>query len=149
MKISVRSELVFDFLSGVDAIVSVQAAHSSDQSVLSETLVIDPPVRIVQDAPDERGERRFRATFSGETSIVYEAVIDNGRRIKLPNEVQQASWVDLPQAVVQYLTPSRYCPSDKFILFANREFGGFSPGGARVGGNSRLDSYPRRLRAWR
>ncbi|MEQ1779968.1 MAG: transglutaminase family protein [Hyphomonadaceae bacterium] len=132
MQLIVRAELVFDFSTGSEAIVSVQAAHSLDQAVMSESLSITPATNIVQDLADTRGERRFRAWFEGEVSIVYEAVVDNGFRILLPGSARKLNWVDLPQEVLQYLTPSRYCPSDRFLLFANREFGGMVDGGAQV-----------------
>jgi len=133
MKLTVRSDLFYDFPAGTEAIVSVQAAVSPDQTIVSESLVISPNMQIVQDLPDARGERRFRAVFSGETRIVYEAVVDNGSRISLPADVLQRGWCDLPQDVLPYLTASRYCPSDKFVAFVNREFGSIANGGARVG----------------
>ena len=132
MHLTVRAELVFDFLTGSEAIVSVQAAHSPDQAVISERLLLTPATDIVQDAADERGERRFRTYFKEEVSIVYEATIDNGLRIALPASARKSSWLELPQEVLQYLTPSRYCPSDRFLLFANREFGAIDTGGAQV-----------------
>lgn len=132
MQLNVRSELVFDFPAGTQAIVSVQAAHSPDQTVLSERLWLTPPNDIVQDLADARGERRFRARFCGETTILYEALVDNGRRISIPASARKSEWMSLPQEVLQYLTPSRYCPSDRFLLFANREFGGYVDGGAQV-----------------
>ena len=132
MHLNVRAELVFDFQTGSEAIVSVQVAHSADQTVQSERLVITPATGIVQDLPDARGERRFRARFEGEVSVVYEAVVDNGLRIGLPASARKPNWLDLPQDELQYLTPSRYCPSDRFLLFANREFGAISEGGAQV-----------------
>lgn len=132
MKLKVRSELVFDFEPGTEAIVSVQAAMSPDQTILSETLLVEPHPLIVQDGPDARGERRFRAIFSGETSIIYEAMVENGRRIPLAASARQLGWGELPADALQYLTASRYCPSDKFVLFANREFGCLAEGGARV-----------------
>ncbi|RYG38321.1 MAG: transglutaminase family protein [Burkholderiales bacterium] len=132
MLINVRSDLVFDFGAGMDGIVSIQAAHSAEQNVVSETLEISPDVQIVHDAADERGERRFRANFSGEVRISYEALVDNGNRMPLPASVRKLTWLELPQAVVQYLSPSRYCPSDRFLRFANREFGHIKEGGAQV-----------------
>jgi transglutaminase-like putative cysteine protease len=132
MKLKVRSDLLYDFPAGTEAIISIQAAASPDQQILFENLVISPNAQIVQDQPDERGERRFRAVFSGETRIVYEAVVDNGSRILLPADVPQRAWCDLPQGVLPYLTASRYCPSDRFFAFANREFGSIMDGGARV-----------------
>jgi transglutaminase-like putative cysteine protease len=132
MQLNVRAELTYDFLEGVEAIVSIQAAYSHDQSVLNERLILPPDIAIVQDKPDERGERRFRATFSGITTLIYEATVDNRSRIALPASAPQSRWLDLPPSVLQYLTPSRYCPSDRFLLFANREFGAIEEGGARV-----------------
>jgi transglutaminase-like putative cysteine protease len=132
MKLHVHCELNYEFQPGSEAIVSVQAARSPDQSILSESLVISPQPLIVQDQADERGERRFRARLSGKTSIAYDAIVDNGRRIGLTASARQAPWSELPQEVLQYLTPSRFCPSDVFLAFANREFGQIETGGARV-----------------
>jgi transglutaminase-like putative cysteine protease len=132
MILNVAAELVFDFHPGTEAIVSIQAAASPDQTILSERLTLSPPLAIIQDAPDERGERRFRAVFSGETRISYSAVVDNGLRKPLHAGARQHAWSELPQHVLQYLTPSRYCPSDKFVLFAKREFGTIAAGGERV-----------------
>lgn len=132
MKLKVRSDLLYDFPAGTEAIISIQTAASPDQKVVSESLVIAPNAQIVQDLPDERGERRFRAVFSGETRILYEAIVDNGSRISLPLDVLRRAGCDLPQDALLYLTASRYCPSDKFIAFANREFGSIANGCARV-----------------
>lgn len=132
MKLNVRSELVYHFGPDTELIGSIQAAQSHDQRILSESLALRPGFELVQDRADERGERRFRAVVSGEISIVYEALVDNGRRVALPSHAAQHSWRELPQDVLPYLTSSRYCPSDKFIRFAAREFGGLVHGGARV-----------------
>ena len=132
MKLNVRSDLVYDFPDKSEAIVSIHASSSPDQTILSEALSITPPVQFVMDLPDQRGERRFRAQLQGEVRFLYEATIDNGVRVELPAQAQQHAWRDLPQEVLQYLTASRYCPSDKFARFALREFGDKSEGGARV-----------------
>lgn len=132
MRLHVRADLDYDFPQGTDAIVSIQAALSDDQTLLSETLTVDPPAAIIQDRPDERGERRFRATFSGRTRITYDAVVDNGHRIDLPPGARQHRWSELPQEALPYLTPSRFCPSDTFVRFAQREFGRYGTGGERV-----------------
>jgi len=132
LRLKVRSELVFDFQPDTETIVSIQAASSSDQAIVSEALDVTPPVNILQDEADERGERRFRAVLSGRTTLLYEAVVDNGRRLSLPAGLRQHPWRELPRQALQYLTPSRYCPSDKFYRFAFREFGAQPDGGARV-----------------
>ena len=131
MKLSVRSELIYLFEKPTDAIVSVQAAWSPDQFVLSEWLTLDPALPIIQDQPDPRGERRFRARLEGEVRIVYEAVVDNHDRPALTPDLRTRDLIDLPADTLQYLTPSRYCPSDLFARFAQREFGGLQ-GGAQI-----------------
>jgi len=123
MKLNVRSEIVFEFQPETEIIVSVQAASSPDQTILSESLTLSPEFPILQDPPDSRGERRFRARVGGEVRISYEAKVDNGRRVALVSGLQQHTWGELPAETLQYLTGSRYCPSDLFVSFATREFG--------------------------
>jgi len=131
MKLSVRSELFYAFENPTDAIVSVQAAWSPDQLVLAEWLTIEPFHTLVQDPTDQRGERRFRARLQGEVRIIYEAVVDNYERPALTSDLCIRDLIDLPADTLQYTTPSRYCPSDLFGRFAQREFGGLQ-GGAQI-----------------
>ena len=132
MKLRVSSELVYTFQPGTEAIVSVQVARSGGQLILSEELVIDPPAQLVFDAPDERGMRRIRASLAGDVRIHYTALVENGLRQPLPPTAERHSWSQLPPEELQYLLPSRYCPSDKFLSFAQREFGSIQQGGACV-----------------
>jgi len=129
VKLSIRAELIYE---PTEIIVSVHAATSWDQTIVSERLSVAPSIDIKFDQPDERGERRFRAALQGEATFLYEAEVDNGLRVDLPAHALQHPWRELPQEVLQYLTASRYCPSDKFVRFATREFGNLPPGGARV-----------------
>lgn len=123
MKLSVRSEITYAYQPHTEIIVSVQAASSPDQTILSEQLTITPETPIIQGLADPRGERRFRARVSGEMSIRYEAIVDNGLRVSLSSGLRQHTWSELPAETLQYLTGSRYCPSDLFVSFAAREFG--------------------------
>ena len=132
MKLNVRADLQYEFEDDSELIVSIQAALGSDQSVVEEQLTLDPPQSIIQDGPDVRGERRFRLATRGPLRMTYEAVIDNHKRRLLTPELRQLPWTELPEDVLQYLTPSRYCPSDTFVRFAQREFAAIPIGGARV-----------------
>lgn len=131
MKLNVRSELAYVLAPGTEVILSIQAAASADQWIVSENLHIDPPASWTQDGPDTNGERRVRATLGGPVTIRYEASVDNGQRAPLPATALQADWNALPADVLPFLSPSRYCPSDRFVDFAKRNFGR-SNGGARV-----------------
>jgi hypothetical protein len=50
----------------------------------------------------------------------------------LPKSGRQHLWSDLPSEVLPFLLPSRFCPSDKFMRFAQREFAGAGDGVARI-----------------
>jgi transglutaminase-like putative cysteine protease len=132
MKLRVSSDLHYSFLPETGAVVSVHAATSPDQTVLSESLVIDPLPKLVLDPADARGERRFRAQLSGDVRIRYEAIVDNGARSLLPPGAIRHAWTDLPVEALLFLLPSRYCSSDRFISFAESTFGAIPEGGAMV-----------------
>jgi transglutaminase-like putative cysteine protease len=131
MKLRVRSELVYRFDPPTDAIFQIHVARWPGQRVLEETLVISPGADSRLDETVELGTRPLRARLSGEVTVIYQALVDNGRLKGVPPGAVQHDWADLPVEVLTYLWPSRYCPSDLFGRFSEREFGTLS-GGARV-----------------
>jgi len=131
MKLKVKAELVYGFAEPTQAMALIEASASSDQDILSERLEITPPAELVRDR-DLSGDRRFRASFAGEVTIVYEAVAENNVRQLLPPSGRLHPWMELPEHTLPFLLPSRFCPSDKFMRFADREFGDAGDGVAKV-----------------
>jgi transglutaminase-like putative cysteine protease len=131
MKLAIKAELVYTFAPETQVIANIEASHTGDQMILSETLDIQPPVRWLSDKTPY-GDRSMRASLSGEVAIRYQAVVENNLRQLLPPAGRQHLWSDLPIDVLPFLLPSRFCPSDKFMRFAQREFGGAGDGVARV-----------------
>jgi transglutaminase-like putative cysteine protease len=131
MKISIKAELVYTFAPTTQIIANIEASQSNDQTVLSESLNIQPPIQLLSDKTPY-GDRRIRTSLSGEVAILYQAVVENNLRQLLPSSGRQHLWSDLPNDVLPFLLPSRFCPSDKFVRFAQREFGGAGDGVARV-----------------
>ena len=101
MKLRVRSELVYAFPQDTQAIVAIHVARTPDQAILSESLTISPDGPILQDMADHHGERRFRAAFEGETSIIYEATIDNAKPRLLSPDARLEPWLELPPPVLE------------------------------------------------
>lgn len=132
MKLNIAATLSYGFGSATQVIAAIEAARSPDQTILSEELRIMPDAALIHDQDPVTGERRFRTALSGQVEISYTALVDNGLRSPLTPEARQHDWSELPQDVLPYLLPSRFCPSDEFMRFAQREFRGFSPGGGRV-----------------
>src|SRR5436190_13434338 len=119
MKLSIEAELVYNFITDTQVIANLEASRTSDQVVLSESLTIHPDAHILHDtAPC--GDRRIRASLSGDATIRYSAVVENKRRELLPVSGCQHVWSDLPSEVLPFLLPSRFCPSDMFMRFAHR-----------------------------
>jgi transglutaminase-like putative cysteine protease len=123
--------LIYRFAEATQVIASIEAAQTDDQAILSETLDIQPPTRLLRDILPGGG-RRLRASFSGQVAIRYDGLIENKLRQLLPPSGRQHVWSDLPVDVLAFLLPSRFCPSDKFMRFVQREFGSSTDGVARV-----------------
>jgi hypothetical protein len=131
MKQLIEAELVYIFASDTQIIANLEASRTSDQIVLSESFDIQPPAQALSDTT-LHGDRRIRASLSGEVAIRYRAVVENNLRQLLPASGCQHVWSDLPGEVLPFLLPSRFCPSDKFMRFAQREFGAAGDGVARI-----------------
>lgn len=131
MKLSIKAELVYLFADDTQIIANLEASRTRDQSILSEALEIFPPNTIRSDTTLQ-GDRSIRASLSGDVTIRYTAVVENNLRQLLPQSGRQHAWCDLPSEVLPFLLPSRFCPSDKFLRFAQREFGGSGDGVDRI-----------------
>jgi transglutaminase-like putative cysteine protease len=131
VKLSIQAELAYTFEQATQIIANIEASHTNDQMILSESLGIQPPVEILSDKTPH-GDRRIRASLSGDVTIRYSAVVENNVRQLLPKSGRQHIWSDLPGEVLPFLLPSRFCPSDKFMRFAQREFGSADDGVSRV-----------------
>jgi transglutaminase-like putative cysteine protease len=132
LKLRIRSDLVYAFPLHTQAIVAIQVASSPDQVILSESVALSPGAPTRQELADSNGGRRLLAAFEGETRIIYEAVVENTKPAFDLASKPLAAWMDVPPGILEYMLPSRYCPSDKFMPFAHREFGERVPGGEQV-----------------
>ena len=131
MKLSIEAELVYNFAADTQVIANLEASRTSDQIILSESLDIQPPARFLADTTSY-GERSIRASLSGDVTIRYVALVENNLRRLLPQSGLQHVWSELPSEVLPFLLPSRFCPSDKFMRFAQREFSSAGDGVARI-----------------
>ena len=70
MKLSIEAELVYNFATDTQVIANLEASRTSDQLILSESLDIQPPAKILSDTTPH-GDRRIRASLSGDVTIRY------------------------------------------------------------------------------
>ncbi|MFZ4688309.1 MAG: transglutaminase-like domain-containing protein [Polymorphobacter sp.] len=132
MRVQVQSRLVYNFTQPTETIAVVLAAHAPGQTIESETLTLSDGIRLAESVDPVSGARLLRGPLNGTVTIGYSAIVRLAPRLELPARVQVAPWSQLPVEVLPYLLPSRYCPVDQFLRFAQREFGHIAPGGARA-----------------
>jgi transglutaminase-like putative cysteine protease len=130
VKIAIETKLEYEFEHFTDVLLQVEAAPIPEQIVEDwlETIECEHFARIA--AHDAVGNRIW-LRVQGRLIVDYRATVaierliaDVGRLPAVPHHL-------LPSETVQYLMPSRYCPSDQFQAFVDAEFGQFE-GGARV-----------------
>jgi transglutaminase-like putative cysteine protease len=80
---------------------------------------------------DEIGERIWLRVGAGALRVDYRAVVEVDRPVADLSALPPTEPHRLPGEVIDYLMPSRFCPSDLFGTFVQTEFGGLH-GGACV-----------------
>ena len=131
MRLFAQCNLAYEFDAAVEAIAKVQVLASADQVIVAETLTLSPGARLVSVTAAD-GTRMLRGEMEGSVGLGYTATIDVAPRGDVPLDARQHRWDDLPPDTLDYLLPSRFCPSDKFGRFVARKFDAGLPGGARV-----------------
>lgn len=132
MRVQVQSRLAYNFAEPTETIAVVLAAHAPGQTVESEHLTFSEGLRLAESVDPVSGGRLLRGRLDGYIWIEYSAIVRLAPRLDLPPGLQVAPWSQLPVEVLPYLLPSRYCPVDQFLRFAQRQFGHIAPGGARA-----------------
>lgn len=118
---------------GCDFIFNIHAAHTAQQQVLDESLVIsqDVPHEVHTEAGTRNRYLRLRAR-PGPLNVAYRASVDIRHHFAAPASIAELPIARLPAPVLPYLYPSRYCQSDRLQRLAMREFGSLAPGYSRA-----------------
>ena len=116
-------------------VFNIEAQTFESQSVLSEQLTLDPPLRPDRWTMPESGNRYVRVVAPrGKLTVRYEATVDLTPLLTDLDRIGQIPQSKLPLSVFTHLYPSRYCQSDKLERFARSTFGSLAPGYAKVNG---------------
>lgn len=134
----IRLDLHFELAYRIDSpygdfVFNIQPACTAAQRVLWERIVMTPGVAWREDTPTGSRNRLLRARApQGELHVAYDASVTITHHIEDPAGVAESSIDQLPADVLPYLTPSRYCESDRLGPIADAEFGHLPPGHERV-----------------
>ncbi|MDB5438022.1 MAG: transglutaminase family protein [Caulobacteraceae bacterium] len=131
MRFKVDARMTYQFAGPSEVLLLLEAARGGDQTVSDESLTFSTQPALTRLDDELTGERRVAFLAAETVEIAYQATVDVAER-----DAELAGAVgpileDLPSEAVRFLWPSRYCPSDRFERFVNREFSGTS-GGDRV-----------------
>ena len=131
MRLFVQASLAYRFPQAAEVLLLLEAARSPDQAVHDEHLEITPSVHVARLDDSQTGERRVVFTAEGDVEVTYWATVEVLARDPDLYRAAPTRVRDLPPDALKYLRASRYCPSDRFEEFVQREFGAFE-GGAKV-----------------
>lgn len=120
--VSIDATLRYHLATPADILLAVEAIPMDDQRLVTDLLKVtgSAPLTAI-DGMDGLGQRVW-LHVGGQIDITYTATVELNRApttIAGLNTVQHA---ELPPAYIQYLMPSRYCPSDKFENFVATRF---------------------------
>jgi transglutaminase-like putative cysteine protease len=126
MKFKVFSELEYEVRMPSTFIFNIQLSRTSSQTVIEETVTIDPYYQMEEFTSHDGKTRFLRLQVKDEVTfkISYSAIVDT--HYKLIDERQDTNNVPVAKLdadIIPYIFPSRYCQSDKLQKLANKEFG--------------------------
>jgi transglutaminase-like putative cysteine protease len=133
MDFSVKATLVYRVPRDTPFVFNVQAQQFAGQTIVAESLRIDPALPDETWTMPESGNRYFRLIApAGTFAVTYQATVRLDHPTEDPAGVREIPPGALPLPVLTHLYPSRYCQSDRLARFANRTFGGIPLGYQRV-----------------
>jgi transglutaminase-like putative cysteine protease len=124
--------LSYEVSGPTDFLFQIHALRGMDQQVISESLVITPPVTAHTYADPTLNHRFTRLHVEkGPMQLRYTARVRRTPR-PLDHAAREVAIAELPDSVMHNLMPTRYCESDHLSHTAQKLFGGLPPGLARV-----------------
>ena len=124
--------LTYELDAACDFIFLIHASAGMNQTVVEEELLIEPGTRFRTYADPQYGNRFLRLqAAAGPFKVSYRAVVD--RMVEPPAfSAPEVPIHDIPDNVLRFLMPTRYCESDLLGQAALKMFGALPRGHARV-----------------
>ena len=131
MRLQINVQLDYGLLRACDLLLQIEAAAIPEQRIEEAHLDLSQCEHFARvPAQDHVGERIWLRT-DGQLLVDYRAVVSIERIVRDVASLPALPPHRLPGETVQYLLPSRYCPSHQFTDFVDRKFGALS-GGAKL-----------------
>jgi transglutaminase-like putative cysteine protease len=122
MRLFVQATLAYRFPQPSEVLLLLEAARTRTQAVGVENLVITPSATITRLDDPHTGERKVVFTASGDVEVRYDAVVEVFTEALDLAGAPASPLRDLPPDALNYLIPSRYCPSHRVQDFVHTHF---------------------------
>ena len=131
--IQVGCDLTYSVTNPTNFLFNVAAARTRHQIINAESFWLNPNIQYESSTLGTEDIQVYRLNVEPcDLQLQYRA------NVELRPEIYDTSWIietgysQLPNEVLPYLNPSRYCESDRLTHFALRMFGNVEPGFSRV-----------------
>jgi len=129
---TIETVLSYEVAGPSHMLLNIEAARCCGQSVLSEELIVDPPVQLNAFCDEGSGNRFIRFDAQpGPLKIRYRASVQRSH-VDVPTDLQEVPVNEVPNEILHYMMPTRYCESDLMSRCAQQLFGDLPPGIGRV-----------------
>ncbi len=131
MKLQIQTSLGYYFPSPSDVLLQIEAAIIPEQTVETAHIAISPIEHFARVPGHDTIGDRIWLHLQGQLTVNYTSTVEINRLCGDITTLPAVPTHLLPGGTVEYLMPSRYCPSDQFQNFSEAQFGGLT-GGERV-----------------
>jgi transglutaminase-like putative cysteine protease len=131
--IQVGCDLRYAVTAPTSFLFNVAAARTLHQTISQETLQLNPNIPFEASNLGTENIQLYRLTVEPcDLQLQYRALVDLRPEIYDTSGIPEDAYAQIPNEVLPYLNPSRYCESDRLTHFALRMFGSAPPGFSRV-----------------
>ncbi|MET0372267.1 MAG: transglutaminase family protein [Sphingobium sp.] len=132
MRLAIETVLDYDFGEPADVLLALEAAALPDQKVTDQSLVITGTGPISSMGGGSGiGRRAWTRTGTGRMVATYRSTVEVDRTLADIGALPKSPLPSLPEEVLPFIWPSRYCEADRFVSFVCGHFEGLE-GGALV-----------------
>lgn len=127
--VDITATLNYHLPKAADVLLAVEAIPMDDQRLVTDLLKVKgdcSPLKTIE-GMDGLGRRTWLHA-TGRIDISYTATVAIDRMATDIAGLDTVPHLDLPPAYIQYLMPSRYCPSDRHENFVSTRFDGITKG---------------------
>ena len=131
--IQVGCDLIYSVTNPTSFLFNVAVARAGHQIINAGSLWLNPNIQYDASTLGTEDIQVYRLTVEPcDLQLQYRATAELRPEIYDTSGIIETGYSQLPNEVLPYLNPSRYCESDRLTHFALRMFGNVEPGFSRV-----------------